>query len=78
MFTEDEQKLLKLNLTGFPLMAAASAAIRGCSTCPHNKVDKRTILRAAAIRLQYNKEFKQFLKKHFKLPVSIAGITFKD
>jgi hypothetical protein len=51
MFTEDEQKLLKLNLTGFPLMAAASAAIKGCSTCPHNRVDKRTILRAAAIRL---------------------------
>lgn len=59
-------------------MAAASASIKGCSTCPHNKVNKRNVLRAAVTRLQYNTNFRQFIKQNFKLPVVLAGVTFKD
>ena len=60
-------------------MAAASAAIkRSCSTCPRRQVNKHQILRAAALRLEYNKTFIQFLKQHFRLPVCIGGVTFKD
>lgn len=58
-------------------MAAASAAIKGCPKCPHNKADKRTILRAAALRLQYNQSFKKFLQQNFTLPITIGGVTFK-
>lgn len=77
MLTSDEQKLLKLNLRDFPLMAAASATIRNsCSSC--RKQDPSVILRAAAVRLQGNKSFLDFLKANFKLPVSIGGITFRD
>lgn len=59
-------------------MAAASATIKGCSSCPHSTVNKRNVFKAAIVRLQYKPDFKQFLKKHFKLPVVLAGITFKD
>ena len=80
MLTVTQQKLLNLNLSSFPLMAAASVALKkSCSTCPHkSKPDTRGILRTAAIRYQYDTKFKQFLKQHFSLPITIAGITFKD
>ena len=78
MFTPVEIKLLNMNLSSFPLMAAASAAVKGCPTCPHKKVNKRAILRTAALRLQENKPFKQFLKERIGLPVMIGGVLFKE
>lgn len=61
-------------------MAAASVAMKkSCSTCPHkNKPDVRGILRTAVIRYQNDAKFKQFLKQHFTLPITIAGIIIKD
>lgn len=76
--TPDQQKLLNMDLKSFPLMAAASAAIKGCPTCPHKQVNKHTILKAAALRLQYNKAFNAFLKQKFKLPITIGGVTFTE
>lgn len=76
--TPDQQKLLNMDLKSFPLMAAASAAIKGCPTCPHKQVNKHTILKAAALRLQYNKAFNAFLKQNFKLPITVGGVTFTE
>lgn len=78
MFTTVQSKLLNLDLRAFPLMAAASASIKGCPTCPHKVVNKKSILHAAALRVQHNEDFKSFLKKHFKLPIMIGGVLFED
>ena len=78
MLTPIQTKLLNLNLTQFPLMAAAAASIKDCPVCPHKKANKKTILRAAALRMQNNAGFKSFLKEHFGLPVMIGGVLFKE
>ena len=78
MFTPTENKLLNMNLREFPLMAAASAAIKGCPTCPHKNVNRRAMLKTAALRLQDNEKFKEFLKKNIGLPVMIGGVLFKE
>lgn len=78
MITPIQSKLLNLDLRAFPLMAAASASIKGCSTCPHKMVNKKSILHAAALRMKYNEDFKTFLKQYFKLPVMIGGVLFED
>lgn len=81
MFTDTQKKLLDLNLNTFPLMAAASVAIKqSCSTCPSaSKTPKgRDFLKTAAMRYKYDKDFKDFLKAHFKLPIYIAGILFQE
>lgn len=78
MFTPIELKLLNMNLSSFPLMAAASATVKGCPTCPHKNVNKRAVLRTAALRLEQSVAFKEFLKKHFGLPVMIGGVLFKE
>lgn len=77
MLTPIQQSLFNMDLRSFPIMAAAIATIKGCPSCPHKRADKRTILRAAALRLEYNKAFKQFLSAKFKLPVTIGGVTFR-
>ena len=78
MITPVQSKLLNLDLRAFPLMAAASASIKGCPTCPHRVVNKKSILHAAALRMQYNEDFKKFLKQHFKLPIMLGGVVFED
>lgn len=78
MITPIETKLLNMNLSSFPVMAAASAAIKGCPTCPHKKANKEMILHAAALRVQNNKDFKNFLKQNIGLPVMIGGVMFEE
>ena len=78
MITPVENKLLSMNLRSFPVMAAASAAIKQCPTCPHKKANKEMVLHAAAMRMQNNKAFKDFLKQNIGLPVMIGGILFEE
>lgn len=80
MFTDIQQKLLNLNLNSFPLMAAASVALKKrCTSCPHRKSDlDKGFLKTAAIKYKYDSKFKTFLKEHFTLPVTIAGIVFEE
>lgn len=76
MLSVDEVKLINLNLKDFPLMAAASAAIKGCNRCPHKSINQHMTFRAAVLRLANNQKFKQFIRQNFKCPVVLGGITF--
>lgn len=76
MLSVDEVKLINLNLKDFPLMAAASAAIKGCPRCPHKNVNQHMVLRSAILRLANNQKFKQFIRQNFKCPVILGGNSF--
>ena len=76
MLSADEVKLINLNLKDFPLMAAASAAIKGCNKCPHRNINQHMVLRSTILRLANNPKFKQFIRHNFKCPVTLGGNVF--
>ena len=76
MLTYIEKQLKTMNLSKFPILAAALQAAQGCPTCPHKRPD-RNFIRAAVTRLQNDVSFIQFLRQNFKLPVTIGDITIK-
>ena len=78
MLTQTQKRLSKMNLSRFPMLAAAlKAAQQACPTCP-NKVPDRVLLKAAASRLLNNQDFKQFVKANFGKPISIGGLVVGD
>lgn len=54
MFTKLEAELLASDLRRFPILAAASAAIKRCKTCTHSGASPNSILRAAITQLANN------------------------
>ena len=51
MLTKLESELLASDLRQFPILAAASAAIKRCRTCSHSGAGPNSILRAAITQL---------------------------
>lgn len=78
MLSESEYKILSGDLRQFPILAAASAAIKRCGTCTHANASPNTILRAAVLRLQYKPEFIAYVKQTAGIPAIIGGVMFKE
>jgi len=72
-----EKALLDAAPRQFPMIAAASAALKRCGTCGHKSVNIRSILVTIATRYCHNDDFKAFLRTITKLPVVIGGILIE-
>jgi len=77
MLTNDAMKLLENPPAGYPLIAAASAAMKRCGTCPNKNVKASQLLRIAVIKYMHDKGFIDYCKTLFPLPTAICGILIK-
>lgn len=74
MFNVNEKKLLDSDASGFPMIQAASAALRACGTCGHKNVNVAGIFRLAVQKYAAREDFLQHCSKLFKLPCVLGGI----
>ena len=79
MFSVYEQRLLASSCSDFPLLQAASAAVRRprCPICRHGSVNAHTMLRTAVNKYKNDKRFKAHCETLFKLPCTIAGVLIE-
>ena len=77
MLTKDAMKLLENPPAGYPLIAAASAALKRCGTCAarHQKISD--LLRIAVVKYMHDKGFLDYCRSLFPLPTAICGILLK-
>lgn len=74
----DEEKVLQSPDAAFPMLMAASAAMKRCPTCGGHKIDPRPLLGCAVTRYMYDENFKAYLKRVLgHLPTTLAGIEVK-
>ena len=78
MLTRDAMKLLENPPAGYPLIAAASAALKRCGTCAarHQKISD--LLRIAVVKYMHDPAFIDYCTTLFALPTSICGILIKE
>jgi hypothetical protein len=74
VFNPAEQYLLDAAPRQFPMIAAASAALKRCGTCGHKNVNIHAMLCTAATKYRNDPEFSDFIRKFSRLPVIIGGI----
>ena len=77
MLTNDARKLLENPPAGYPLIAAASAAMHRCGVCPNKQVKAHHLLRIAMLKYMDDQKFKDYCKTLFPLPTVICGILLK-
>lgn len=74
IFNPAEKALLNADLSAFPMIAAASAALKRCGTCGHKAVNIYAMLRTAVTKYRNDPKFRAFLAKITVLPAKIGGI----
>lgn len=77
MLSINEQKLLESNANGFPMIQAASAALKNCNKCGHGNVSINSLLRTAVTRYANDPAFIKYCKQLFALPCTLGGILVK-
>ena len=77
MLTRDAMSLLENPPSGYPLIAAASAAMKRCGTCAHRYQKISDMLRIAILKYMHDPGFIAYCKTLFPLPTSICGILLK-
>lgn len=77
MLTRDAMTLLENPPAGYPLIAAASAAMKKCGTCPNRHVKAHQLLRIAVVKYMNDPGFIAHCKSLFALPTSICGVLIK-
>ena len=77
MLTRDAIKLLENPPPGYPLMAAASAAMKRCETCAGRNARIDMLLRIAVTRYLMDPKFIEYCSKLFPLPTVICGVVIK-
>lgn len=78
MLNAAEQKLLNSNLSKFPMIMAASAAIKQCHKCGHGKVNVRALLHTAVAKYKSNPDFIKHCKTLFRLPCMVGGFIIQE
>ncbi len=69
-----EQSLLNAAPREFPMIAAASAALKRCGTCGHKNVNINAMLNTAVTKYMKDPGFRKYLLTFTKLPAIIGGI----
>ena len=77
MLTRDAMSLLENPPAGYPLIAAASAAMKKCGTCPNRHAKAHQLLRIAVVKYMNDPGFIAHCKSLFTLPTSICGVLIK-
>lgn len=77
MLTKDAMILLENPPAGYPLIAAASAALKRCGTCAakHQKISD--LLRIAIVKYMHDPKFLNYCRGLFPLPTAICGVLLK-
>lgn len=77
MLTQDAMTLLNNPPAGYPLIAAASAAMKKCGVCPNKHAKAHQLLRIAVVKYMNDPGFIAYCKSLFALPTSICGVLLK-
>jgi hypothetical protein len=77
MLTNDAMKLLQNPPAGYPLIAAASAAVKKCGVCPSKQVKAHQLLRIAVLKYMDDPKFIAYCKTLFPLPTAICGVLIQ-
>lgn len=77
MLNAAEIKLLNSDNTKFPMIKAASAALKKCGTCGHKNVNIHTMLRVAVTKYAKDPAFVEHCRNIAVLPCMIGGILIK-
>jgi hypothetical protein len=77
MLTRDAIKLLENPPIGYPLISAASAAMKRCGTCPGRGTRVDMLLRIAVTKYMNDPEFIRHCASLFPLPTVICGVVLK-
>lgn len=77
MLSNAEKTLLNANLSGFPMISAASAAWKRCGKCGHANVNVNAALRLAATKYADDPAFVEACRRLFPLPCMIGGVLIK-
>lgn len=77
MLTNDAKKLLENPPSGYPLIAAASAATKKCGVCPNKQAKAVQLLRIAVLKYMDDPKFIEYCKTLFPVPTVICGIYIK-
>lgn len=74
MFNTAELKLLKSDARQFPMIKAASAALRDCGKCGHKNVNVHAMLNTAVTLYRHDPAFVEYCRSLFPLPCMIGGL----
>ena len=77
MLNTAEMKLLNSDTRQFPMIKAASAALKRCGKCGHRNVNAHTMLNAAVTVYRNNPAFIAHCKSLFPLPCVIGGLLVR-
>lgn len=77
MLTRDAMTLLENPPAGYPLIAAASAALKRCGTCAHRNQKISDLLRIGVVKYMHDQGFIEHCRSLFPLPTAICGILLK-
>jgi hypothetical protein len=77
MLTQDAMTLLNNPPAGYPLIAAASAAMKRCGVCPNRREKAHQLLRIAVVKYMGDPGFIEACRKLFPLPTAICGVLLK-
>jgi hypothetical protein len=69
--------LLENPPAGYPLIAAASAAMKRCGVCPNKHIKASQLLRIAVVKYMHDPKFIAYCKSLFPLPTAICGVLIK-
>lgn len=78
IFNAAELAVLKSAPPEFPMIRAASAALKRCGTCSHGSANVRAMLRAAVLNYASEPGFVAYVKSVTKLPCMIAGKLIEE
>ena len=77
MLTKEARILLENPPSGYPLIAAASAATKKCGVCPNKQAKAVQLLRIAVLKYMDDPKFIEYCKTLFPVPTVICGIYIK-
>lgn len=77
MLTRDAMKLLENPPAGYPLIRAASAALKKCGTCAGRQMKVHQLLAIAVAKYMHDPDFLAYCRTLFALPTSICGVLLK-
>jgi hypothetical protein len=77
MLTKDAITLLNNPPAGYPLISAASAALKRCGVCPGKQAKAHQLLRIAVVKYMNDPKFVEHCSKLFALPTAICGVLIK-
>ena len=77
MLTDDAMTLLNNPPAGYPLISAASAALKRCGVCPNKQAKAHQLLKIAVVKYMNDHKFIEHCRWLFALPTAICGVLIK-